>query len=144
MPTLLDFAALLEELSAVFLSIDPDSGTPIYLQIMEQIRHAVSVGIYAPGDHLPTIRELALQLRVNPNTVAKAIRELEREGLLVTRVGKGSFVSENAKAQADLDQLAKGIGLATRFGEDMRWLGFDRDGALHLVQDTWKETTEND
>lgn len=128
----------------VFLSIDPESGTPIYLQIMEQIRHAVSVGVYQPGDNLPTIRELALQLHVNPNTVAKAIRELERDGLLVTRVGKGSFVSESAKAQADRDMQTKGTALATRYGDDMRWLGFDCDGAVSLVKDTWKEKNEDD
>lgn len=123
------------------LSIDPQSGTPLYLQIMEQIRHAVGLGLYQPGDALPTIRELALQLQVNPNTVARAVRELEREGLLVTRVGKGSFISEAAPTGVAQDQLSKGTVRARQFGQDMRWLGFDQPGAIKLVETTWEEDT---
>ena len=123
----------------MIFSINPEQGTPIYLQLMEQIRHAIAIGLFGPGDSLPTIRDLALQLRVNPNTVAKAIRELEREGLLITRAGKGSFVSEKAVDRTGQDRLAKGIALATHYGDDMRWLGFDCDGAVKLVRQTWKE-----
>lgn len=128
----------------MIMSIDPESGTPLYLQLIEQVRHAVSIGVFQPGDPLPTIRDLALQLRVNPNTVAKAIRELEREGVLVTRVGKGSFISENARSHADRDKQGKGTDLAERFGKDMRWLGFDCDGAVGLVRQTWKEETQSE
>lgn len=125
------------------LNIDPASGTPIYLQIIEQIRHGIGMGAFRPGDALPTIRELALQLRVNPNTVAKAIKELEREGLLVTRVGKGSFVSDAAAESAGRDRLSRGSEIATRYGADMRWLGFDCEGAVGMVRQTWKEN-DND
>lgn len=127
----------------MLLKIDPQSGTPIYLQIMEQVRHAIGIGLFRPGDPLPTIRELALQLSINPNTVAKAIRELEREGVLVTRVGKGSFVSEDAPAQTQQDQLAKGSALATRYGQDMRWLGFDCKTSTELVRQNWKEDSHD-
>ncbi|MEZ0374941.1 MAG: GntR family transcriptional regulator [Candidatus Sericytochromatia bacterium] len=123
----------------MIFSINPEFGTPIYLQLMDQIRHAIAIGLFRPGDSLPTIRELALQLRVNPNTVAKAIRELEREGLLVTRVGKGSFISEQAPGQAGQDQLTKGQAIASQYGQDMHWLGFDCDGAVKLVRQNWKE-----
>ncbi|PKL78512.1 MAG: GntR family transcriptional regulator [Candidatus Melainabacteria bacterium HGW-Melainabacteria-1] len=122
------------------LTIDPQSGTPIYLQLMSQIRHAIAMGVFLPGDALPTIRELALQLRVNPNTVAKAIRELEREGVLVTRVGKGSFVSDAAPAQAERDRKDKGKSLASQFGQDMHWLGYDCPSAVKLVEETWEES----
>lgn len=123
----------------MLLNIDSQSGTPIYLQIIEQVQHAISIGLFKPGEALPTIRELALQLHVNPNTVAKAFRELEREGLLVTRVGKGSFISENALSQAQQDTLGKGQNLAARYGQDMRWLGFDCPSATELVKETWEE-----
>jgi len=121
------------------LSINPESGTPIYLQIMEQVRHAIGLGVFAPGDPLPTIRDLALQLRVNPNTVAKAIRELEREGLLTTRVGRGSFVSESALTQSAQDRDQQGNELAGRFGKDMAWLGFSCPEAVNLVEKNWQE-----
>lgn len=123
----------------MLLNIDSQSGTPIYLQIIEQIQHAISMGVFRPGDLLPTIRELALQLKVNPNTVAKAFRELEREGLIVTRVGKGSFVSEEAVQQAQQETQHKGQTIASRYGQDMRWLGFDCPKATELVKETWEE-----
>lgn len=123
----------------MLLKIDPQSGTPIYLQLMEQVRHAIGMGLFRPGDSLPTIRELALQLGINPNTVAKAIRELEREGVLVTRVGKGSFVSDEAPGRSQLDNQAKGSALAERYGQDMRWLGFDCSTSVELVRQNWKE-----
>lgn len=121
------------------LIINPESGTPLYLQIMEQIRHAIALGVFAPGTPIPTIRELALQLRLNPNTVAKAIKELEREGLLITRVGKGSFVSESALALSAQDRHQQGNELAGRFGKDMAWLGFNCPEAIELVEKNWQE-----
>ena len=126
------------------LIINPESGTPIYLQIMEQIRHAIGLGVFPPGTSIPTIRELALQLHVNPNTVAKAIRELEREGLLTTRVGKGSFVSESALAISAQDREQQGNELAGRFGKDMVWLGFNCPETVHFVEKNWTEVEKKD
>ncbi len=120
------------------LKINPESGTPIYLQIIEQIRHAIYLGVYPPGTNIPTIRELALQLCVNPNTVAKAIRDLEREGLLVTRVGKGSFVSEAASESIRQHRLRQGDDLTIRFDQDMSWLGFTCPETLALVERNWE------
>jgi len=129
---------------ASVLIINPESGTPIYLQIMEQIRHAIGLGVFPPGTSIPTIRELALQLHVNPNTVAKAIRELEREGLLTTRVGKGSFVSESALAISAQDREQQGNELAGRFGKDMIWLGFNCPESVHFVEKNWTEVEKKD
>jgi GntR family transcriptional regulator len=126
------------------LIINPESGTPIYLQIMEQIRHAIGLGVFPPGTSIPTIRELALQLHVNPNTVAKAIRELEREGLLITRVGKGSFVSESALALSAQDREQQGNELAGRFGKDMVWLGFNCPETVSMVEKNWTEVEKKD
>ena len=76
--------------------LDPSSPVPIYLQIVEQIRRLIALGALRPGDRLPTVRDLAVRCRVNRNTAARAILELEREGVLRTRVGQGTFVSEEA------------------------------------------------
>jgi GntR family transcriptional regulator len=79
--------------------VNPSLGTPIYLQLMEQVRHAIEIGALRPGEQLPGIRPLAEELVINPNTVAKAYRELEHEGVLELRHGAGAFVSGKAGAK---------------------------------------------
>lgn len=73
--------------------LDMDTGIPVYQQIVEAVRQGTATGRLRTGEQLPTIRELALQLRVNPNTIARAYQELEREGIVETRRGAGSFVA---------------------------------------------------
>jgi len=75
---------------------NPSSGVPIYLQLMEQVKHAIETGALRPGDQLPGMRPLAEELVINPNTVAKAYRELEHEGVIELRHGAGAFVSGTA------------------------------------------------
>lgn len=77
------------------LTVDPRSGVPIYLQVIEQIKRSVAVGVLTAGEQLPTVKQLALDLTINPNTVAKAYRELERDGVIETAPGRGSFVKGN-------------------------------------------------
>ena len=74
--------------------INPQSGVPMYLQLIEQVRHAIELGALRPGDQLPGMRRLAEQLVMNPNTVAKAYREMEHAGLIALRHGAGAFVVE--------------------------------------------------
>ena len=74
--------------------IDNASNRPVYLQIIDQIKHDIALGRLIKGDKLPTVRQLAAQLVINPNTIAKAYRRLEREGVIVTRPGAGAFVAE--------------------------------------------------
>ena len=78
---------------------NPASGVPIYLQLMERVKHAVETGALRPGEQLPGIRPLAEELVINPNTVAKAYRELEHEGVIELRHGAGAFVTANARAR---------------------------------------------
>src|SRR5437016_13522422 len=78
---------------------NPSSGVPIYLQLMEQVKHAIETGALRPGEQLPGIRPLAEDLVINPNTVAKAYRELEHEGVIELRHGAGAFVSGNVQAK---------------------------------------------
>ena len=78
---------------------NPSLGVPIYLQLMEQVKHAIETGALQPGDQLPGIRPLAEQLVINPNTVAKAYRELEHEGVIDLRHGAGAFVTKQPRAR---------------------------------------------
>jgi GntR family transcriptional regulator len=83
----------------ITISVDPRSGVPIYLQVTEQIKRSVALGILGSGEQLPTVKQLALDLTVNPNTVARAYRDLERDGIIETASGRGSFV-RNTGAEA--------------------------------------------
>ena len=80
---------------ANWLDVNPRSGVPIYVQLIEQIKHALEVGILQPGDQLPTVRELSSQLTIAPNTIIKAYDELARMGLITSRAGKGTTVVAN-------------------------------------------------
>ena len=73
--------------------LDPRSGVATYLQIVQQVKEALRLGTISVGDQLPTVREVVADLAINPNTVAKAYRDLEREGLVVARQGRGTFVA---------------------------------------------------
>ena len=78
---------------------NPSLGVPIYLQLVEQVKHAIETGALRPGDQLPSIRPLAEELVINANTVAKAYRELEREGVVELRQGAGAFIANMASAR---------------------------------------------
>jgi len=84
---------------------NPSLGVPIYLQLMEQVKHAIETGALRPGEQLPGMRPLAEELVINPNTVAKAYRELEHEGVIELRHGAGAFVSGNAGARKLADKV---------------------------------------
>lgn len=74
------------------LDLNFQSGIPIYIQLKEQIKYGIALGHFKPGTQLPTVRKLAIDLRINANTVSRVYSELEHEGLLATRKGKGTFV----------------------------------------------------
>ena len=82
----------------MFMKIDAADGVPLYLQIAKEIKHSIAVGSLRSGEQIPSVREIALQITVNPNTVAKAYRELEAQGIVETRRGTGTFVSNEVFA----------------------------------------------
>jgi GntR family transcriptional regulator len=84
--------------------IDSKSGVPFYRQIIEQVKHAIARGRLSPGEQLPTVRQLAVELSINPNTVIRGYRELEIEGVLETQQGSGTFVS---RKRPEIDQLER-------------------------------------
>lgn len=85
------------------MTIDPSSPTPIFRQIADLVRRSVAAGIYRPGEMIPSLRALAMELKVNPNTVQRAYEHLEREGLIRARKGRGMFVTQRAATSARTD-----------------------------------------
>ena len=92
----------------MLLRPNPASGVPIYLQLMEQVKHAIETGALRPGEQLPGIRPLAEELVINANTWAKAYRELEHEGVIELRHGAGAFVSANGRPRKATETLRAG------------------------------------
>jgi len=82
----------------MILDLDPALPKPLYLQLVEGVRRLVAIGALKPGDRLPAVRDLAVRLRLNRNTVARAVQELEAQGIVRTRVGQGTFVADEAGA----------------------------------------------
>jgi GntR family transcriptional regulator len=111
----------------MFFRLTPDAGQPLYLQLMEQIRHATESGVLRDGDQLPGIRTLAEQLVVSPNTVAKAYSELEHDGLLELRQGTGAFVSLNRRGKTLADHVSHARQRVGRLIEALRDEGLHDD-----------------
>ncbi len=107
---------------------------PIYLQIMEQVKHAVENGVLRPGDQLPGIRKLAETLVMNPNTVAKAYRELEHEGLLELRQGAGAFIPENLNAKEVTDRMQIARPIVDQTIERLLALGLSEEEIRRLIE----------
>jgi DNA-binding transcriptional regulator YhcF (GntR family) len=119
--------------------LDPRSGVATYLQIVQQVKDALRLRTIDIGDQLPTVREVVADLAINPNTVAKAYRELEREGLVIARQGRGTFVAGTLTPEASLphyDRLR---------AELERWLaaadeaGLDEESIRALISTTLRE-----
>ena len=118
--------------SPIEFRLDPGSGVPTYLQIVQQVQHALRLGYLVTGDRLPKVKEVVASLAINPNTVLKAYRELELKGLAAGRPGQGTFIEGTLEIVPLKDQQALKRGL-------MRWLadaakaGLDEEGISALV-----------
>ena len=113
---------------------NPSLGVPIYLQLMEQVKHAIETGALRPGEQLPGIRPLAEELVINPNTVAKAYRELEHEGVIELRQGAGAFVSGNARSKELTDKVRGGQTVVAAAVERLRSRGFADEEIRRLFE----------
>src|SRR5438270_11978154 len=119
----------------ITLRLSPNSGVPIYRQIQDQIRYGVASGFLTAGEQLPTVRALAVELKVNPNTVIKAYTELEREGLLTTEQGSGTFIAPQAPAPLpDETRRAKLLSLCSEFLAQAARYGFSPEDAVRGIQ----------
>jgi GntR family transcriptional regulator len=127
--------------SAIEFRLDPGSGVPTYLQLVQQVEHALRLGYLKPGDQLPKVRDVVGSLAINPNTVLKAYKELEIKGLTAGRPGQGTFI------QATLSQVAlpELTGLRRSLSG---WLaaadgaGLDRDGMVALFSSALRDFYE--
>jgi GntR family transcriptional regulator len=88
---------------ALTLSVDLKSGVPIYRQIIDQVKSGIATGTVGPGDRLPTVRQLSVDLAVNPNTVSRAYNELELTGLVETHMGSGTFIGHKRVERDELE-----------------------------------------
>src|SRR6266704_1208419 len=86
------------------LTLDMRSGVPVYRQIIDQVLGGIAAGTLVPGDQLPTVRQLAVDLAINPNTVVRAYRELEIRGILATQQGTGTFISRQKVKRDDVER----------------------------------------
>src|SRR5262245_10835816 len=89
--------------------LNPSSGTPLYLQLVEQLKHLIETGAIRAGEQLPSVRRMAEDLLINPNTVVRAYRDLEAEGIVVLKHGSGVFVRDSVVARTDLMRRAEPI-----------------------------------
>lgn len=114
--------------------ISPESGMPIYLQIVNQVKYLVASGRLTPGDELPPIRSLAEQLLINPNTVARAYRELEVAGLLTKRQGAGTYVSDGGSPLARKERLRIISERVDSLVAEAHNLGIDMDDVVEMIK----------
>lgn len=116
------------------LQIDARSATPIYEQIVENMKENVLMGYLKTGDALPSIRKLALESGINPNTIGKAYQELERQGIIETVRGRGTFVANVQNAEPDRQRLEKARKNLRQVVIELRCLGLTFDGVTDEVE----------
>ncbi len=129
---------------ALRFHITPGSTAPIYRQIADQVRTAVATGSLAIGDALPSVRVLATQLVVNPNTVAKAYAELCADGVAEARRGRGVFVARQRQVLSKHERRRRLNELADAFVHQATLLGFSREEGLALIENRWDESTKKE
>ena len=117
-----------------FLRPNPSSGVPIYLQLIEQVKHAIETGALRAGEQLPGIRPLAERLVINPNTVAKAYRELEHEGVIELRHGAGAFVSADARPRQMKENVRAGQAIVAAAIGRLRARGLGEEEIRRLFE----------
>jgi GntR family transcriptional regulator len=93
----------------MLFEISTADSRPLYLQIMDEVKRGVVLGTIRPDEALPSVRQLAMQLRINPNTVQQAYRELEREGVVYVQRGQGTFIAQNSGGAEEREDLAAGV-----------------------------------
>jgi len=124
--------------------LDTHSGVAPYMQIVQQVKQALRLGLLEVGDQLPTVREVVAQITVNPNTVLKAYRELDHEGLVASRPGQGTFVLRTLAGPSLASQAALRDSLV-RWLQSAREAGLEEESIMALFlstfQDTKKEVT---
>ena len=117
-----------------------NNDSPIYQQIMEQIKAMIATGVLKAGDKLPSVRELAVEAEVNPNTMQKALSELEREGLLCSKRTSGRFVSDNPYNANNLQEEMM-MECIKVFIENMKKLGYSMEDCIKFIEKYWQDNS---
>jgi GntR family transcriptional regulator len=122
----------------VIFRIHSGSGVPIYLQIEAQVKQGVAAGALERDEAMPSIRQLAAQLRVNPNTVARAYSNLEREGTIRTVPGGGTFVAARGTGLVKAEKLRRVRPIATQLAVEAKQVELTETDTLRLVEEAWE------
>ena len=119
-------------------TIDYKSRVPIYRQLVDRVEYLAARGLLSPGSQLPSVRALAVELSINPNTIAKAYSELEAKGVIYSVPGRGSFVSDNTDTlrQETLKRLADKL---RALAEEIRSLGLSKGDFIGICEQAWQE-----
>jgi GntR family transcriptional regulator len=123
--------------------LDTHSGVAPYLQIVQQVKQALRLGLLEVGDQLPTVREVVAQMAINPNTVLKAYRELDHEGLIASRPGQGTFVQRTLAGPSLASQAALRRSLV-RWLQSARAAGLEEESILALFLSTFQTTQKEE
>lgn len=120
---------------AVYIHVDANAPTPIYLQIVRQVKNAVATGLLAASDKLPSVRELSQELTINPNTIARAFQELEREGVIDTVRGVGTFVSQKGFKMSESQRLERILAIISELLTEAYHLRFSREELREIIEE---------
>ena len=123
--------------------LDTHSGVVPYLQIVQQVKQALRLGLLEVGDQLPTVREVVAQMAINPNTVLKAYRELDHEGLVASRPGQGTFVQRTLAGPSLASQATLRRSLV-RWLQSAREAGLEEESILALFLSTFQTTQKEE
>lgn len=121
------------------LHIDPQSGLPVYRQMIDQIKYYIASGTLQAGDQLPSVRELAQRLSVNPTTVVKAYTELQHEEVIDIRHGKGAFVAERGSTVSEFEKDKVVRRLARQLAVESQQIGADYNFVEGILEEEWKQ-----
>lgn len=126
----------------MIVRIHPASGVPIYLQIESQVKHAVAAGALKPDDPLPPVRKLAAEVRVNPNTVARAYQNLERDGVIRTVQGGGCYVNGQSSGLLKTEKLKRLKPLALQLAVESKQMLVTAEDTMKLLEESFDELGE--
>ena len=126
----------------MIIRVQPGLGTAIYLQIESQLKHAIAAGALKRDDALPPVRKLAAELRINPNTVARAYQNLERDGILRTVPGGGCYVNGQSPGLLKSEKLRRLKPLATQLAVEAKQLRLSQEDLVQLLENSYDELGE--
>lgn len=128
----------------MLVHVHPSSGVPLYLQIESQLKNAIAAGALKPGDALLPVRKLAAELRINPNTVARAYQNLERDGVIRTVPGGGTYVAENTPGLLKSEKLRRLRPSAMQLAVEGTQLRLTQEDILKLVKESLQQLGEGE